>query len=72
MWFSKNLQIENIANRIGKDDFSGTAIKAMKFQIVNHCSMHSLSYKEKQKVENKLGIPSKKMIIQQIKRIGNE
>lgn len=72
MWYNKNLQIDNIAERIDKDGFSKTAKKVMKFMVVNYCSMHSLGFKEKQKIEHKLGIPSKVLLIQQAKKNGHE
>jgi len=67
MWYNKNIQIDNIANEIDKDDFSGIATKVMKFMIVNHCSMHSIGFKGKQKIENKFKIPSKRLLIQEAK-----
>jgi SpoVK/Ycf46/Vps4 family AAA+-type ATPase len=70
MWYKKNLQIDNIAERIDKNDFSETAKKVMKFMIVNHCSMHSIGFKEKQKIEQKLGILSRKLLLQQAKGNG--
>ncbi len=72
MWYEKNLQIDNIAERIYKDGFSETAKTVMRFMIANHCSMHSLGFKGKQKIEHKLGIPSKKLLIKQVKRKGRE
>jgi adenylate kinase family enzyme len=68
MWYNKNVQIDNIAERIDEDGFSDTAKKVMRFMIVNHCSMHPLGFKEKQKIEHKLGIPSKRLLIHQAKR----
>ena len=68
MWYNKNIQIDNIAERIDEDSFSDTAKKVMRFMIVNHCSMHLLGFKQKQKIEHKLGIPSKRLLIQQAKR----
>lgn len=62
MWYYKNLQIDNIVNRIEDDGFSETANRIMKFMIVNHCSMHTTGYKEIQKIEHKLGIPSKRLL----------
>ena len=53
MWYNKNLQVENITKRINEDGFSETAIKVMRFMIVNYCTMHSIGYKEKQKIEQK-------------------
>lgn len=62
MWYYKNLQIDNIVNRIEDDGFSETANRIMKFMIVNHCSVHTTGYKEIQKIEHKLGIPSKRLL----------
>jgi len=72
MWYNKNIQIDNIAERIDEDGFSDTAKKVIRFMIVNHCSMHSLGFKEKQKIEHKFGIPSEKLLIQQAIRNENE
>jgi hypothetical protein len=68
MWYNKNLQIGNIAKRIDEDGFSEIAKKIMKFSVVNHCSIHSMGFKEKQKIEHKLGIPSKKLLIEGFKK----
>jgi hypothetical protein len=62
MWYYKNLQIDNIVNGIEDDEFSETANRIMKFMIVNHCSVHTTGYKEIQKIEHKLGIPSKRLL----------
>ncbi len=67
MWYNKNLQINNIIKRIDEGDFSEIAKRVMKFMIVNHCSMHTIGFKEKQIIQNKLGIPSKKLLIEQAK-----
>lgn len=68
MWYKKNLQIDNIARRIDGDDFSEIAKKIIKFNVINHYSMHSRSFKEKQKIEHKLGISSKKLLIESFKK----
>ena len=62
MWYNKNLQIDNIAKSIDEDGFSEIAKKIMRFMIVNHCSMHPVGFKEKQKIENKLKISSQKLL----------
>jgi len=72
MWYNKNLQTENIAKKINEDNFSETAKKVMRFMIVNHCSMHKVKFDEKQKIENKFGISTQKLLIQQIKRSEQE
>jgi len=72
MWYNKNVRIDDIAKGIDEDDFSEIARKVMRFMIVNHCSMHSLGFKEKQKIEHKLGIPSEILLLQQAKRNEDE
>ncbi|MBP7796805.1 MAG: TIR domain-containing protein [Elusimicrobiales bacterium] len=67
MWYQKNLQVDAIVDRIGHDDFSETAKRIMNFMIVNHCAIHSIGFKERAKIENNLGIPQKKLLIQQSK-----
>ncbi len=62
MWYNKNLQVNNIATKIDENGFSGIAKKIMNFMIVNHCSMHKVDFKEKQRIEQKFGIPSKKLL----------
>jgi len=62
MWYNKNLQVDNIGAIIDKDGFSSIAKKIMNFMIVNHCSMHKIGFREKQKIEHKFGIPSKKLL----------
>jgi hypothetical protein len=62
MWYNKNLQIDNIAKKINEDGFSKIAKRIMKFLIADHCSMHKIDFKERQKIERIFGIPTKKML----------
>jgi len=71
MWYNKNVQIDNIIKKIDEDDFSETTKRIMRFMIINHCSIHAIDFKEKQKIEHKLGIPSQKLLIQKDKEIEN-
>ena len=59
MWYRKNLRIDEIKNRVDKVDFSKTAKKLIKHMVVDHCRFHQITYKDRQKIENKLGIASK-------------
>jgi len=68
MWYDKNLQVENIASKIGDTNFSKIAQKALRFMIVKHCSMHSVGYKEKQRIEQKIGIPSKQLLLKELQK----
>lgn len=62
MWYNKNLQVDTISKKIEEDDFSNIAKRIMKFLIVDHCSMHKIDFKERQKIEQKFRIPSKKLL----------
>ena len=59
MWYKKNLQLDNIANRIKSDDFSQIAENIIKHRIVDHCRIHPVGYKKKQQIESRLMIPKK-------------
>lgn len=72
MWFNKNLQVDNIAKWIDEDGLSEISKRIMRFMIVNHCSMHAIGFKEKQKIESNLGIPSQKLLAQQAKGNGHQ
>jgi len=63
MWYKKNLRINDITGRINEKDFSEIAKRVLKLMIVNHCSLHPIHYKDRQRIENKLGIPAKKLLI---------
>lgn len=62
MWYKKNIQVDKITKRIDENGFSNTAKNIIKFMIVNHCSLHHIDFKEKQKIGYKLGIPSKRLL----------
>jgi len=63
MWYNKNLQIEGIAKKFNEEDFSGIAKRVMRFMVVNHSALHQINYQDRQRVENKLGIPAEKLSI---------
>ena len=67
MWNNKNLQIDEIANQLSKKEFSGIAKKIMKTLIVDHASMHEIDYKDRQRLEAKLKLPSKRLLLESIK-----
>jgi hypothetical protein len=60
---SKNLQIDAIANEMDNKEFSETAKRAIRRLIVDHCLLHKIEYKDKQKIENKLKIPARRLIV---------
>lgn len=62
MWYLKNLKIDEIAKRLEQKDFPQIAERALKFMIVNHCYLHPVSYKDRQRIESKLGISKKSLL----------
>lgn len=68
MWYSKNMQIENIENLFKRKDFSDTAKKIMRFLIVNHCSLHKINYKDRQRITRIFGIPSQRLLTQNVEK----
>jgi len=62
MWYKKNLQINEFAKRINEKDFSEIAKRVIKLMVVNHCSLHSIDYKDRQRIKNILGISEKNLL----------
>jgi hypothetical protein len=62
MWYKKNLQINEFAKRINKNDFSEIAKRVIKLMVVNHCSLHLIKHKGRQQIINVLGIPERKLL----------
>jgi hypothetical protein len=67
MRYSKSLNIEDIKKSLDNLDFSETAIKIMKYKIVEHCSMHHINYKEQQKVASTFKISLKNLSVNNLK-----
>ncbi len=67
MWYGKNLRLDEIHARINDKDFSKTAQNLMKFKIVEHCRLHDIEYKDLQKIEQKLHIPTAKLLAERAK-----
>ena len=59
MWYKKNLQLDNIANRIKSNDFSQIAESIIKHRIIDHCRIHPVGYRKIQQIESRLMIPKK-------------
>ena len=68
MWYSKNMQIRNIEKLFERKDFSDIAKKIMRFLIVNHCSLHKIYYKDRQRITQVFGIPSQRLLTQNIEK----
>ena len=62
MWYNKNLQIDELAKKIKEKDFSEIAQNILNFMIVDYTSLHPISYRDRQRIESKLGIPRKLLI----------
>jgi hypothetical protein len=67
MWYAKSLRIDEISERIGENDFSKTAERLIKFKVVEHCRLHKIDFKDLKKIENKLKLSSKKMLVERSK-----
>ncbi len=67
MWYGKSLRIDEIAERIKANDFSKTAENLIKFKIVEHCRLHQIEYKDLQKIERQLHIPTNRMLAERAK-----
>lgn len=61
IWYNKNLQIENMANKISEKTFSKIARKALKLMVVDYASLHPINYKDRQRIESLLRIPQKRL-----------
>jgi len=59
MWYQKNLRLDEIADRIQKNDYSQLAAKTTKLMVVEHYSVHDISFRDKQRIKDKLGIRGK-------------
>ena len=63
MWYNKNLQIDELAKKIKEKDFSEIAQNILKFMVVEYSSLHPVNYKDRQRIERKLGIPRRNLPI---------
>lgn len=62
MWYNKNLRTNEIVRRIGDEDFSQVAERVIALAIANHCALHEIKYKDRQKIVRELGIPIQKLL----------
>lgn len=67
MWYGKNLRLDEIDARLKDKDFSKTAQNLMKFKIVEHCRLHNMEFKDLQKIEQRLHIPTARMLAERAK-----
>jgi hypothetical protein len=62
MWYNKNVQVNELAKRINEKDFSKLAEWVMKLMVVDYCYLHPIYYTKRQTIQNKLGIPARKLL----------
>jgi len=62
MGYNKNPQIKELAKRINENDFSEIAEKVTKLMVVNHCSLHTVHYRERQRITSLLKVPAGKLL----------
>ena len=63
MWYKKNLRIDEIANSIKLVDFSEIAKNINQHMIVDHCRVHPIRHKDRQKIEQHFGIQRNKLFL---------
>ncbi len=62
MAYTNNLQIKELTKRMNEKNFSEIANKAIKLMVVNHYSLHTLRYQDRQRIENELKIHTKRFL----------
>ena len=62
MGYNKNLQIKKLTKGINERHFSEIAKRATKLMVVNHCSVHPVNYKDRQRIKTLLEVPPIKLL----------
>ncbi len=62
MEYNKNIPIKELKKRINEKDFSDIAKRIIKLMVVNHCSLHPIKYRDRQRIASQLNIPEKKLL----------
>jgi hypothetical protein len=62
MGYNKNLQIKELTKGINENDFSEIAKRATTFMVVNHCSLHPVNYRDRQRIRTQLEVPARKLL----------
>jgi hypothetical protein len=60
MWYNKNLQTGELAKRINENDFSKMAKSTIELMVVDYVALHTVHYRDRQRIVSKLGILPKK------------
>lgn len=58
MWYNKNLRIDEMSNKLDEKDVSAIAKSVLKLMVADYCSLHSINYKNRQRIESQLKIRS--------------
>lgn len=61
MWYNQNLNLGEIDRMFKRRDFSKIAKMSIRSMIVDYCSVHQVSYKERQILENKFNFERKEL-----------
>ncbi len=56
MWYNKSLYLDDISDQIRKGNFSETVKRLIELQVIEYCSMHKISYKDRQRILEKFEI----------------
>ncbi len=56
MWYLKNLKLDEIVKNIRQKNFSDIARRVIELMIADFCYLHPVSYRDRQRIQNKLGI----------------
>ena len=62
MGHNKNLQIKELTKGMNEKHFSEIAKRATKLMVVNHCSLHPVNYKDRQRIKTLLEVPTIKLL----------
>jgi len=62
MWYTKNLQLNELAKRIWKNDFSELARRSMQLMVVDHCCVHQIDFRDRQRISSKLKIRNQRLL----------
>ncbi|MGL1894609.1 MAG: TIR domain-containing protein [Spirochaetaceae bacterium] len=69
MQYNKNVRTDEIEEMFKDLNFSETAKKIIRFMIVEYSKVHHIDFRDKQKIQNQLGIPVKTLLKKESKHI---
>ena len=62
MGYNKNIQIKELKKRIHEKDFSEISKRTTQLMVVNHCSLHTVTYQDRQRIASLLNVSQKKLL----------